>query len=79
MTWDPTTTTATMKTKLIDTLKLELKRCIVTERNMFVTRQLKNLYQERVPTGELQVFCASNVDHWDNRDAPHQKASRFSS
>ncbi|KAM0427908.1 hypothetical protein ACHAPT_007367 [Fusarium lateritium] len=57
--------------------QFELKAYLVTTRNAFVTRELRDKYNSRVATDEIKIFCVSNKDYWDHREQPKTKSTRF--
>ncbi|KAK3937803.1 nuclear GTPase SLIP-GC [Diplogelasinospora grovesii] len=66
------------KRAVIENRKFELKRYIMTARNKFVTDNLAKMYKDKIPGGNLRVFCAGNIMYWDYRDVkPKEKALPF--
>lgn len=50
---------------------------MITTRNAFVESRLHDRYGDKIPGGDLHVFCVSNTLYWDNRDLrSHEKVSR---
>ena len=51
-----------------------LKQYLVNTRNNIVTKLLTDIYKEKVPDGEIKVFCISNDDYWRLRNKPADTA-----
>lgn len=49
----------------------------MTTRNGIVTRELRGLYQDRIPSSELKVFCVSNTMYWEYRDKPENVSKPY--
>ncbi|KAF3807254.1 hypothetical protein GCG54_00008709 [Colletotrichum gloeosporioides] len=52
----------------------KLKEYLMQTRNAMVTSQLLTTYRNKVPGGNLAVFCVSNRLYWDERDKPRDVA-----
>lgn len=51
---------------------------MITTRNTLVGSKVHDLYRDKIPGGDLHVFCASNTLYWDKRDLkPQDKAAPF--
>ncbi|KEF63679.1 uncharacterized protein A1O9_01657 [Exophiala aquamarina CBS 119918] len=57
--------------------KLKLKSYLITTRNQKVTDALQATYQNRIPGGNLPVFCVSNFEYWEHRTTPKMEALPF--
>lgn len=47
-----------------------LKSFLINTRNEIVRQQLREAYKDRIPGGDLSVFCVSNTDYWKERPLP---------
>ncbi|KAK3903178.1 hypothetical protein C8A05DRAFT_43557 [Staphylotrichum tortipilum] len=66
------------KNRDIERRKFERQRYMITTRNTLVQSNLRDLYRDTIPGGDLHVFCASNTLYWENRDLrPQHKAAPF--
>jgi hypothetical protein len=54
-----------------------LKSYLITTRNQKVTDALRASYQNRIPGGNLPVFCVSNLEYWEHRTRPKEEALPF--
>ncbi|KAI3549359.1 hypothetical protein CSPX01_02467 [Colletotrichum filicis] len=52
----------------------ELKEYLIKTRNTIITRQLRTAYEDKIPGGNLAVFCVSNILYWDERHKPRDVA-----
>jgi hypothetical protein len=53
---------------------LRLKSHLINTRNQHVTSALRQTYQNRIPGGDMKVFCVSNTDYWEHREKPKEDA-----
>ncbi|KXH31905.1 hypothetical protein CSIM01_02457 [Colletotrichum simmondsii] len=51
-----------------------LEEEFIRTRNTIVTRQLRTAYEDKIPGGNLAVFCVSNILYWDERHKPRDVA-----
>ncbi|OQV10816.1 hypothetical protein CLAIMM_14754 isoform 3 [Cladophialophora immunda] len=63
--------------KRIKKEQFELKTFLVNTRNQQVTASLQTIYQQRIPGGNLPVFCISNLDYWEHRKKPKAESMPF--
>jgi len=54
-----------------------LKEYLINTRNANVMETLNRVYQEKVPSSGLKVFCVSNTEYWDHRNSPKDVALPF--
>ncbi|KAL0769193.1 hypothetical protein CaCOL14_008501 [Colletotrichum acutatum] len=52
----------------------ELKEYLINTRNTIVDSQLQTTYKDKIPGGNLAVFCVSNILYWDERHKPRDVA-----
>jgi hypothetical protein len=54
-----------------------LKSFLITTRNHKVTDALRASYQNEIPGENLPVFCVSNLEYWEHRTRPKERALPF--
>ncbi|KAH7161710.1 hypothetical protein EDB81DRAFT_683686 [Dactylonectria macrodidyma] len=63
-----------MAKKWLKSHQFELQAYLIKTRNSTIERKLRDQYRDKVPGGDLRVFCVSNKNYWENRTEPRDAA-----